>query len=166
MIFPDAEPTSLDQAVGALRKQLGEQRNLLEVRMGKLRLNLKDTDCDLTLFDRLIKQRSSESALCQAIALYGGPLLPQGEKESTSIELHQWLHKERSRRETLFRDGVERALQLAREDNRPEDTLLLLRRYAQEFPKSERIWTLYVRAAHECGDRLEGISAYEQYRAA
>ena len=77
MIWPDVSTNPIDKAAGVIRDLLGNDPSWLEVRRGKLRLDLKPHECDLTLFDRTIRQRDNEAAQSSAMDIYCGPLMPR-----------------------------------------------------------------------------------------
>lgn len=163
LLWPESVGNPIDQACRVLREELGSEEERLETRRGRLRLNLEGVACDLARFDQGIRQRANETVLRDALSAYGGKLLPHWE-EDAEMNFREWLLAERSRRETWFCEGIERAAGLACERNAPDEALMLLRQYVLEMPRRDHAWLMYLRLAEDTGNRLEGIDAFERYR--
>lgn len=158
-------PDSTDaQARTNLRKELSHLRRLLPVEQC-LRVETKTlywcpqipVMLDVERFEQLLKMGPAEACqadLEEAIALYRGPLLPDGEDD--------WLCPERDRLQQLYIRTLGQLVDRLEQQSSYDLALDYTQRWLHQDPLNEAIYGRLMRLHYQKGDRAQALALYHR----
>ncbi|HEX9894589.1 MAG TPA: BTAD domain-containing putative transcriptional regulator [Gemmatimonadales bacterium] len=137
---------SLNQALYALRTELGSEEVLLGQR--DMRLNLDLVSCDVADFENAMESGRPE----EAAGLYRG-LFVDGFRLSSAPEFEQWVEDERRALVHRYAEGLEALAAAAEQRGEPQTAVGWWRKAASADPASARLAIRLMRALVASGDR-------------
>ena len=141
---------SLNQALYALRTELGSEEVLLGQR--DVRLNLDRVSCDVADFEHAMESGRLEDAA----ALYRGPFV-DGFHLTSAPEFEQWLEDERRTVAHRYAEALEALAAAAEERGEAQAAVAWWRKAANADPASSRLAIRLMRAMANAGDRTGAI---------
>ena len=152
--WPDADEErgrrSLNQALYALRTELGSEDVLLGQR--DVRLNLDRLSCDVADFEHAMESGRLEDAA----TLYRGPFA-DGFHLTSAPEFEQWLEDERRTVAHRYTEALEALAVAAEERGEAQAAVTWWRKAANADPSSSRLAIRLMRALANAGDRTGAI---------
>lgn len=152
---------SLRASVAHLRKALGSEASRLKTPKGGLFLDLEGADVDVVAFDRGLA-RGTTDALREALAHYGGPLLPDWEDRHPEDAL--WVVSARESRKEKWLEALKIVTRACLADREWEAAADYLKQYLAACPSDEWAWTQRMKALVELGERVKAINLYTKLR--
>ncbi|WP_128802312.1 MULTISPECIES: BTAD domain-containing putative transcriptional regulator [unclassified Streptomyces] len=160
---PHDAPAALQALIGRLRRALG--KDTITSAPGGYRLEAAEDDVDLFVFERLVRQGTTEldqgdphtaaATLSEALALYRGPALadlPDAVAATRPAALH--LEATRARIDADLRLG------------RAQAVVAHLQELTEAHPYDELLRALLIRALRDTGRTADALAAYETARRA